>query len=169
MTFKKRQQINTTCTICSNEVEMVIKNNVWIYVRWKKKKNRNEYSLATVYNPQGNTPTLTQADREREGEKKVGETNENVLSLKINFSSFCITGQQKEWMCSQAWCTPEPFYKYLTFYRTDSYILTQLCAKADPCCRHSTYHWDREVKFSCFQSNCLWQLQYLVLHCLCCI
>lgn len=28
MTFKKRQQINTTCTICSNEVEMVIKNNV---------------------------------------------------------------------------------------------------------------------------------------------
>ena len=62
----------------------------------KRKKNRNEYSLATVYNPQGNTPTLTQADREREGEKKVGETNENVLSLKINFSSFCITGQQKE-------------------------------------------------------------------------
>ena len=58
----------------------------------KRKKNRNEYSLATVYNPQGNTPTLTQADREREGEKKVGETNENVLSLKINFS---ITGQQK--------------------------------------------------------------------------
>lgn len=51
---------------------MVIKNNVWIYVRWKKKKNRNEYSLATVYNPQGNTPTLTQADREREGEKKGG-------------------------------------------------------------------------------------------------
>lgn len=62
----------------------------------KRKKNRNEYSLATVYNPQGNTPTLTQADREREGEKKVGERNENVLSLKINFSSFCIIGQQKE-------------------------------------------------------------------------
>lgn len=62
----------------------------------KEKKNRNEYSLATVYNPQGNTPTLTQADREREGEEKVGERNENVLSLKINFSSFCIIGQQKE-------------------------------------------------------------------------
>lgn len=70
MTFKKRQQINTTCTICSNEVEMVIKNNVWIYVRWKKKKNRNEYSLATVYNPQGNTPTLTHGERQREGGRR---------------------------------------------------------------------------------------------------
>lgn len=70
MTFKKRQQINTTCTICSNEVEMVIKNNVWIYVRWKKKKNRNEYSLATVYNPQGNIPTLTHGGRQRGREEK---------------------------------------------------------------------------------------------------
>ena len=26
MTFKKRQNVSTTCTICSNEVEMVIKN-----------------------------------------------------------------------------------------------------------------------------------------------
>lgn len=41
----------------------------------KRKKNRNEYSLATVYNPQGNTPTLThgeETERGREGEKKVG-------------------------------------------------------------------------------------------------
>lgn len=49
---------------------MVIKNNVWIYVRWKKKKNRNEYSLATVYNPQGNIPTLTHGGRQRGREEK---------------------------------------------------------------------------------------------------
>ena len=54
MTFKKRQQINTTCTICSNEVDMVIKNNGWIESDEKmKKKQRNEYSLATVCNSQG--------------------------------------------------------------------------------------------------------------------
>lgn len=52
MTFKKRQQINTTCTICSNEVEMVIKNDIW-YSQMIKAKQRSEYSLATVYNLQG--------------------------------------------------------------------------------------------------------------------
>ena len=36
----------------------------------KRKKNRNEYSLATVYNPQGNTPTLTHGERHREGGRR---------------------------------------------------------------------------------------------------
>lgn len=36
----------------------------------KRKKNRNEYSLATVYNPQGNTPTLTHGERQREGGRR---------------------------------------------------------------------------------------------------
>lgn len=82
MTFKKRQQINTTCTICSNEVEMVIKNNVWIYVRWKKEKKRNEYSLATVYNPQWkliHTHTHIQETarvRERQTGRERGERRE---------------------------------------------------------------------------------------------
>ena len=73
MTFKKRQQINTTCTICSNEVEMVIKNNVWIESDEKrKKKQRNEYSLATVCNSQGKrTHTQTHTgEKEREGRRE---------------------------------------------------------------------------------------------------
>lgn len=53
MTFKKRQQINTTCTICSNEVEMVLKNKCLnAHLMKNTLKKENEKALTTAYNPQ---------------------------------------------------------------------------------------------------------------------
>lgn len=52
MTFKKRQQINTTCTICSNEVEMVLKNKCLnAHLMKNILKKENEKPLATAYKP----------------------------------------------------------------------------------------------------------------------
>ena len=53
MKYKKRQQINTTCTICSNEVEMVLKNKCLnAHLMKNTLKKENEKALTTAYNPQ---------------------------------------------------------------------------------------------------------------------